>query len=424
MRTGWSPIPDGLLRAERATSRDRTRTGKTFVGSFWPSERQKLLLRAALLDDERGADAWRSLRPGFDLDDPEVVEQRLLPLVYRQLDRLGIDDPALPKLRGIYRRTWYVNQLVLDRLKSALKAVQDGDAEPLVVSSWELPARYYRDLGLRPVERLHLLVRPGQVRRAARTLSEAGWSGPLEPSEAFLRGRHNAVYRAANGDVCVLYWRLFHEFSVPERVEPEDLFAPAVGFELGGVSVRGLSPTDELLNVCVGGARLSHWPSLTWIPDSFAVLRAPDSEIDWERLVRQAMRLRATLRVHDALSFLRQELDAPVPEGAIEELRTAPTRRREVLAHRAAGRRLGMLGPMPDTFTRFLRLTADERVTRALAGLPTFLRDEWGLDRRSQVPLAALRRGGGMIVGATRAAKLKRNERAARAARAATARGL
>ena len=58
---------------------------------------------------------------------------------------------------------------------------------------------------------------------------------------------------------------------------------------------------------------MSHWPSLRWIPDSFAVLRAPDSEIDWKRLVRQAKRLRATLRVHDALSFLRQELDAPVP---------------------------------------------------------------------------------------------------------------
>ena len=60
-------------------------------------------------------------------------------------------------------------------------------------------------------------------------------------------------------------------------------------------------------------------------------------------------------------------------------------------------------GPTPDTLTRFLRLTANVSVPRALAALPTFLRDEWGLERRSQVPLAMLRKSAATISGAARA---------------------
>jgi len=63
---------------------------------------------------------------------------------------------------------------------------------------------------------------------------------------------------------------------------------------------------------------------------------------------------------------------------------------------------MGPLGPTPDTLTRFLRLTADVSVPRAVAGLPTFLRDEWGLERRSQVPFAILRKGVAKVAGAAR----------------------
>jgi hypothetical protein len=364
------------------------------AGSFWPDDRQKLLLRAALMQGDASADAWRSVRPALDLDDPEHASQGLLPLVYRQLDRLGIDDPGLPKLRGIYRRTWYMNQLLLDRLKGTLEAVQAGGGDPLVVSSWELPLHYYGDLGLRAVAALHLLVRPDSVARAARVLADQGWTGPAEASASFVQSRHYARYEHANGDRCLLYWRLFHEFSDPRRgVEPENLWEHPIDLELRGVAARALSPTDELLNVCVSGARLRRWPSVTWVADAMTVLGAPDSSIDWQRVLRQARRLRATLRVHDALSFLGQELDAPVPAYVLDELREEHTPRREVFAHRTAATRLGPLGGVPDTLTRFLRLTADESVPRALVGLPTFLRDEWGLERRSQVPVAILRKG-------------------------------
>jgi hypothetical protein len=369
-------------------------TRNELSGSFWPSDQQTLLLRAALWKGDRSANAWLRLRPSFDLDRLEPSSYVLLPLMYQQLEQLGLENQLLPKLRGIYRRTWYLNQLRLDRLKPALEAVHESDVDPLVVSSWELPICYYRDLGLRAVPELSLLVRPASVGRASQALSEAGWTGPVEPSESFLRSRPYARFEGANGATCLISWRLFHEFVDPARGrEPEDLWEPSIDFSLGGVAARALCPTDELLNVCVSGARTSSWPTITWIVDAMAVLRASGSAIDWARFVLQARQLRATLRVLDAASFLRHELDAEVPSNVLEELGETPARRRDLLAHRTAASHWPLLGVPPEILTRFLRLTADEGVAGALARLPTFLRDEWGLDRRSQIPFSAAQKG-------------------------------
>jgi Uncharacterised nucleotidyltransferase len=368
-------------------------TRNELCGSFWPSERQKLLLRAALGEGDRSANAWLRLRPSFDLDRLESSSYVLLPLLYEQLNKLGIEDQLLPKLRGICRRTWYLNQLHLDRLKPALERVGKSDVDALVVGSWEFPICYYRDLGLRAVSELNLLVRPPSVGRAARALREAGWTGPMETSESFLRSRHCVRFEGVNGAACVLSWRLFHEFVDPARGrEPEDLWEPSIVFSLGGVEARALCPTDELLNVCVSGARASSWPTITWLVDAMAVLRASDSAIDWARFVRQARRLHTTSRALDATSFLRQELGAPIPSHVLEELQETPVRRRERLAHRAAAARWPLLGVPPETLPRFLRLTAAESVSQALAHLPVFLRDEWGLERRSQVPFTAAKK--------------------------------
>jgi hypothetical protein len=282
-------------------------------------------------------------------------------------------------------------------------------AEPLVVSSWELPLRYYGDLGLRQVAATHLLTRPEDVSASAAALADDGWRGPQHPSDAFLRSKHSALYGRSNGDLCVLYWRLFHEFSDADHGrEAQDLWESTIELDLRGLCARALNPADELLNILVSGARPRMPTSVIWIADALAVLRAADAELAWERVVEQAKRLHAAQRAGEAARFLQRELGAPIPADVIDELRQTPTTRRERLAHRASAGRLGMLGRTPETVTRFLRLTADRSILRALAELPTFLRDEWGLERRSQTPTVAIRKTAARLAGPARRAGRRR----------------
>jgi hypothetical protein len=327
-------------------------------GSFWPSERQKLLLRTACGD----AEAWRRLRPQLELDRLEVGSFTVLPLVHRQLERLGIDDPETARLGGIRRRTWTLNRLELGRVTPELRSLD----EPIVVGGWQFPAHYYGgDFGLRQVDGLEVLVRPGFA----------------APRDAV----GGVTHVGANGITGVLHRRFARDFSGPER-EVEDLWERTVELTLGETRARMLAPTDELARVCLAAARAVEPPNVLWVADAIAVLQGSGTSIDWERVVRQALRLRAMLRLRDALVYLRRELDAAVPDEAIQELEAHPPLRREALAHRKAGRSPRVVA------TRFLHLTADRSLPAAVVALPTFLRDELGLKRRAQVPLEVVRR--------------------------------
>src|SRR5574341_997684 len=79
----------------------------------WPDRRQRLLLRAALLADGDALDAWQAWKSEADFDQLDYGTARILPLLYRNLTFLQIHDPFLRRLKGIYRRTWYANQLTL-----------------------------------------------------------------------------------------------------------------------------------------------------------------------------------------------------------------------------------------------------------------------------------------------------------------------
>ena len=358
-------------------------------GSFWPSERQKLLLRTAFAGGEESVEAWRRVRPRLDLDELELGSFPLMPLVHRQLERLEVEDAEVPRLAGIRRRTWYLNRVRLAELAPALLALEGCGAEPVVVDGWQIPAHYHDgDFGLRPVEGLDVLVAAGRADDAARTLARLGFRGPREAAAGLAR------FVREDGRTCTVHTRLAREFSAAEGdAEVEELRAQAFPISLGETTpARALGPTDELVRTCLAGARTADLPYVLWVADALAVLRKEAAAIDWDRLVRHARRLRATLRLRDALVYLRREHAAPVPDDAVRQLEATPARRRERLAHREAGRRRRLVGPSPRTATRFLHLTADRSLPAALAALPGFLRDELGLERSAQVPLEVVRR--------------------------------
>ena len=141
------------------------------------------MLQVALLRDGRTEERWRALRKEIDLDtfwDGKALD--FLPLVYRALVDEGSDDPDLPRLRGVHRKTWYDNQLRMRWLAPALHALTDASVDVIVLKGAASAISTYADLGLRAMRDCDLLVRPGQVGRALDVLADAGWRAALEAS--------------------------------------------------------------------------------------------------------------------------------------------------------------------------------------------------------------------------------------------------
>jgi hypothetical protein len=80
-------------------------------GDFLPLARHEPLLRALLATDAAAAPAAMQWLEAIDFDVIDVAEQRLMPFFDSRLRALALDHPAKGKIRGLYRRAWYVEHV-------------------------------------------------------------------------------------------------------------------------------------------------------------------------------------------------------------------------------------------------------------------------------------------------------------------------
>jgi hypothetical protein len=302
--------------------------------ALWPTPTQQLLLTASLAADEEARRAWDAARPTLDLDHLEPGTFALTPLLYRRLEAWRADDPSLAKLKGLYRHAWARNQLLLGQLKPIVEALRQSDVELLVGGGGMLVAAFYPETGLRPLDRLDLVVHAEDAERSAAALRSLGWNAAETEDVARLGRRPAAWFVRPDGPVAVLRTRVF-----PAEISP---WEDTIVFELDDVECRGLSAARQLLWTCLGEDRHQIWGRVQWLPDLRALIES-GHELDWERVLSDAAALRAELPLRDALVYAR-DIHIPIPENVVGRLDAAPVRIRERIAHsvsRSSGSGLG-----------------------------------------------------------------------------------
>jgi hypothetical protein len=168
------------------------------------------LLHAALLDGEPAIAAWAAARSTLSEDRWRDTEDGwLLSLVYRNLQAAGFHDADTPRLKGVYRRTWYLNQLRRRELREIVCQLQDGGVAVLVRGELPLALRYYKDLGLRPTGNVEILVREAQATVALELMASMGWQveGGV-PLPRLRRVYPRSRLTHPDGRALVLHWDL------------------------------------------------------------------------------------------------------------------------------------------------------------------------------------------------------------------------
>ena len=241
----------------------------TQVGVF-PDRLQRLLLRAALLDGEAGAEALAAWRHEVDIDDLDVASYRLLPLLWRRLSRLAQDVPDAERLRGVYRKSWTRSQVLLHRATPVVSALRDRDIPLLVLKGAALARRYYGDVGARFMSDIDLLV-PNHAAGEARTVLDAlGWRPGLALPDSYLDAIHALGYQDARGGDVDLHWHVLWECCGSD--DDRELWADARPMEFCGHPVKTLSATDHLMQICAHGLRWSRPPAVHWAADAYLIV--------------------------------------------------------------------------------------------------------------------------------------------------------
>lgn len=368
----------------------------------WPTREQELLLQASLWQGKRAIEAWVQWQSATDMDNLDPGSFRLLPLLYRNLSALGIDEPIMSKLKGIYRQAWYRNQMTFHRIATLLPAFQDAGIQTLLLKGAALTVLHYQDYGLRPMTDIDLLVPTEQTLAAVDLLAKLGWDPKWTArtgfSDTLLSNRHSHTFKDASGHELDLHWHVLYESCYPAA--DDDFWDGAVTICVQELETRALNPTDQLLHVCVHGAASNFVPPIRWAADAMMILRTSETEIDWDQLVVYAEKRRLSLPMRDSLSYLKQSLKAPIPGAILDSLHNMPVSRFERLVYQAT------VGPdSPYRFplrtwmqcVRLERGAGDKSLQPNPLVIPGFLRQRWGLEHTWQVPFYLLVRAGQKI---------------------------
>ena len=285
----------------------------------WPTPNQELLLRAALLQGEPALESWHEWRRKVNLDVIDYGSHRMVPQLYRNMQRHGVKDPLMDRLKGVYRYYLYKNEILMHRIGALLAALEGAGIQTMVLKGAALIPLYYRESGLRPMLDADVLVHSHQAEQAMEVLSKLQWK-PFRYGEPLRRIPivHSTPFEDDGGRQVDLHWHLFWECF--NAGEDDDYWENAVPIKVGGSQTLALGATDQLLHTCWHGARWNEVPPIRWVADAMSILAVSAAEIDWPSLLQKSKRHHIVLPVKDSLEYLKNKFDAPVPDTLLKSL--------------------------------------------------------------------------------------------------------
>ncbi len=356
-----------------------TRTSRQLTeDNPFATKNQELLLRAALFNGADAVKAWKEWESGVDWDGQiDNGSFRLLPLLYMNLKRLGIRDPLMSKLKGIYLKSWYKNQRLFFEAGRIIDYLHGEGIQTIVLKGVPLAILYYKNCGVRPMSDVDILVPASQTLLTSDALQRAGWDPSTDESlDVPMKYRHSQKFVGESGTEIDLHWNLIIEST---RVGTASVFwDKAVPIKVQNVPSYALDPTDMLFHVIVHGIKWNEEPPIRWIADAVTIMRSPDLRIDWSRIISHAKKYMVCLQIKEGLNYLYEKFRAPVPKTVMDDIGAIPVSYLERFEYRrliSNGEYYSgtLLGGFPAYLVEYLRLTRDSAFLPAFAGFPRYL---------------------------------------------------
>ena len=213
--------------------------------------------------------------------------------------------------------------LVTLRMTAELFRVLDQFASAgigaLVVKGPVLAVRAYGDPAMRSYGDVDLLVRQRDIRRATELMLAAGYHAAVSLA-TIDAGKIPGQYLFSRADSKLLV-ELHNDFTLryfPRRLPLETWFERQAYVQLDSREVPALSVEDELVLICVHGAK-HLWERLMWIAD-VAALVSRQANLDWERAAFSAKEVEAGRMLHLGLGLSATLLKLRLPDVLLAKI--------------------------------------------------------------------------------------------------------
>lgn len=277
---------------------------------------QILLLRSALLEPEEAIKNWQLWKKYHCFDkisneglsfinkiDSESL--RLLPLVYRKIEHSN--DSLLPVIKDLYRKTWMRNHQYLKKSQDIVKLCNEENIPTMLLKGIPMALIYYKDLGVRPMGDVDLLVPLEDLDKTIVLLSKLGHVPELieEKYRDYIHAMH--CYDPKGWDVD-LHWQAFFFQDKNSKSIQTDAINRQEIYLCDSIKTEVLNDSLQLFHTILHGL-LEGKGIIRWIVDSATILQSDTVKIDFEFLNRVALQTNTEQVFKLGLRFLENLLD-------------------------------------------------------------------------------------------------------------------
>jgi len=230
----------------------------------------------------------------------------------RELDASFVPAETLQALRERQRAQTFVSLRMTAELFRLLDRFAGQAISAMVVKGPVLAVQAYGDPAMRSYGDLDLLVRQRDIRSATELMLADDYRAHV-PLSAIDAGKIPGQYLFSKPDSNLLV-EMHNDFTLryfPRRLPIEKFFERQIRVPLDGRGAPALSVEDELVLICIHGAK-HLWERLIWIADVAALVNR-QTGIDWERATESAREVGAERMVHTGLQLAEDLLRMQLP---------------------------------------------------------------------------------------------------------------
>jgi hypothetical protein len=222
------------------------------------------------------------------------------PLVYWNLCKIDtgkkVPEDVMTELRERYYNNIARNMLLYNELSNVLKAFTDAGIDVIVLKGAFLAEAVYKNIGLRAIGDVDVLVKKGDLSIAKNALARLGYN-PIQcdltqwhaDQGRLLTHMHLPPYCNKQGLWIEVHWDL-QTLASPFRIDINAFWSNAQPATIADVDALKLAPEDLLQHLCLHldqHLRSGAIP-LRWYCDIAEVIQHYEEEIDWNYLVQQS----------------------------------------------------------------------------------------------------------------------------------------
>jgi hypothetical protein len=351
------------------------------------TSQQLLALDIVLLDDPSGRRAWQEWHSLRLAGDVTAEEYPLLPLIYERAQGWGASSPLMPRLKGIYRRAWTKNQLLLHSFDELLDRFEQAGIPVMCLRDVAADLGCYAPVRLRSLDRLDLAVLPENLPRAISLLSALDWlpvpSISTLDTASFRQWETLQRFQNPARQILYLHWHVLP--GVPSPEIDRQIWQSASSIHLNGRQMLMPDPESQLLLISLGVNPPSPQRLISLV-DACLLLRS--DVMDWNKLLESAFKFRLVLPLLTTLQRLNSVADDIASGWVIDLLASAKLGalcRLEQYADIQPAGGCALLPRVAKWLTRYCRFSTWNGVHPSPGSFLDFLACQLRLERRRDV---------------------------------------